>query len=114
MTKGISRLAALEIFVHPTDLIVFINKDGESGKYRLGIHRGLDYGGKPLVSIPDIKNFDNGIEEIKKTLEFILKTGKRHFGKIEGINQSKTLNPVLVNKIIEELKKNQIANTAKL
>ena len=124
---GISMLTALEIFTNPSDLEITIGQSKPGEKFAIGIFRGPGHNFKPmLTSQPFAKNLENAVEAVRGILESICEASTKTFadgGSIpsqylnpEGlkIDQSKVLNPNLIDRILDELRQHQIASTYKM
>ena len=125
--SGISRLTALEIFTNPNDLEIVIGQEKSSGKYAIAIMRGPGHRGKLLIdSEPTIEKFEDALEAVKTILEGIQQFMKKEFEDPKSlvsqflksddqiIDHSKTLNPDLINRIMDKLRKRKIASTYKM
>ena len=125
--SGISRLTALEIFTNPNDLEIIIGQEKKSGKYAIAIMRGPGHRGKMLIdSEPSIEKFEDALEAVKTILEGIQQFITKEFEDpksfisqflnqdSQAIDQSKALNPDLINRIMDELRKHKIASTYKM
>jgi len=125
--SGISRLTALEIFTNPNDLEIVIGQEKSSGKYAIAIMRGPGHRGKLLIdSEPTIEKFEDALEAVKTILEGIQQFMTKEFEDPKSlvsqflksddqiIDNSKTLNPDLINRIMDKLRKRKIASTYKM
>lgn len=125
--SGITMSTALEIFNHPNDLEILIAKKENSSKYSILIYRGPGHNFKMLLSTePFTEKLEDAVEMVKETLEFIQMAVMGEYKNPESIaskflnpdgraiDQSKVLNSDLIRRIIEELRKNQIASTYKM
>jgi hypothetical protein len=125
--SGISRLTALEIFTNPNDLEIVIGQEKSSGKYAIAIMRGPGHNFKMMLdSESSIENFEDAFRAVKETLETIQQAMTKELGDPENlvtqflnpdsqvIDQSKTLNPDLINRIMDELRRHKVASTYKM
>ncbi len=124
---GISKITALEIYSNPMDLEIVVGKRGNADKYAIGISRGPGHNYKALLtSEPFANDVEAAIEAVRNTLQRIseavsqeLQDPSSFAAKIlnsdaQAIDQSNVLNPDRISQILDELKKNQRADTATL
>lgn len=124
---GISMITALEIFTNPSDLEIIIGQAKEGGKFAVGILRGPGHNFKPmLTSEPFAEKFDDAVEAIKGILESVREAMTKEFMDQKSlpsqylnpngleIDQSKVLNPDLINRILDELRQHKVASTYKM
>jgi len=125
--SGISRLIALEIFTNPSDLEIIIGQEKSSGKYAIAIMRGPGHNFKMMLdSEPFAENFEDALKTAREILEIIQQAITKELKDPENlviqilnldkqaIDQSKVLNPDLINRIVDELRKHKIASTYKM
>jgi hypothetical protein len=125
--SGVSRLEALEIFTNPNDLEVLITEDKKSKKYGVVFCRGPGHNFKLMLDAdPYTENFEEILEAVKTTLETVQQgitkeledpasfTAQFLNPDNQAIDQSKALNPELINQIINELRQHKIASTYKM
>ena len=124
---GISTITALEIFTNPRDLEITIGQDKNSGKFAIGIFRGPGHNFKPiLTSQAFAEKLEDAIEATKETLESVRQAMIKNLADPRSllsqqlnpdgqeIDQSKVLNPDLINQILDELRQRQVASTHKM
>ena len=122
--SGITVGTLLEINNNPGDLKILIFKESEeSGKYGFFVSRGPGHKYKVLiVTIPFAGTIVEVVEEVKKILtethSWVTKLLSDKESPITQIlnpsghvDVSKTLNPEMIDKIVYELKKHQVADT---
>ena len=125
--SGISRLTALEIFTNPSDLEIVIGQEKKSGKYAIAIMRGPGHNFKMMLDTePFTEKFEDALEAVRNTLETVQQAMTKELEDPENLvtqflnpdnqalDQSKALNPDLINRIMEELRKHKIASTYKM
>jgi hypothetical protein len=121
---GISLITCLEIFTNPNDLEMSVGQDQASGKYAFCIGRGPEHDFKILVSTsPFATTLDEAITSVKETLQAIQQGITRDLEdknslpsqfcnpRGETIDQLKIFNEDLIEKIVNDLKQNQVAST---
>jgi len=117
-------ITALEINNHPNDLYIEIGQEVEEGKYSIELSRGPGHNFKLLINtIPFAETIDEAVDEVKNLLSLIHSATTSELQSKESIvaqiinpggcavDVSKTLNPDLIDRILDELRKNQVANT---
>ena len=117
-------LTALEIFTNPNDLEITIGRKKGDRKFAIGIFRGPGHSFKPLLtSEPFAEKFEGAVEAVKDTLEHIQQAVMKEFEDKDSIpsqylnpdsralDQSKILNPDLINRILDELRQHKVART---
>jgi len=127
MSSGISMFTAMEIFTNPHDLEITVAKEGRSGKFAFAISRGPGHRFKRMLSSrPFAETLENVVFWTKVVLEGIRQTVIKEFednGSLlsqhlnpdgQTIDQSKVLNPDLINRIVNELRKHQTASTYRM
>ena len=125
--SGISRLTALEIFTNPNDLETIIGQEESSGKYAIAIMRGPGHNFKMILdSEPFTEKFDDALKAVREALEMIQQAITKELEDPKNLvtqflnpdkqtlDQSKALNPDLINQIVDELRKYKIASTYKM
>ena len=125
--SGISRLEALEIFSNPTDLEIIITEDKKSKKYGIAFCRGPGHNFKLMLSAdPYTEEFKDVINAARTILEGIYQAMTEELKNPESLivqflnpennqlDESKSLNPELIDRIIKELKEHRIASTYKM
>ena len=125
--SGIRRLTALEIFTNPSDLEIIIGQEKSSGKYAIAIMRGPGHNFKMMLdSEPTIEKFEDALEAVKTILEGIQQFMTKEFEDPnslvsqflnpdnQAIDQSRALNPDLINRIMDELCRHKVASTYKM
>ncbi len=125
--SGISRLTALEIFTNPSDLEIVIGQEKSNGKYAIAIMRGPGHRFKMMLdSEPFTENFEDALKAVKETLETIQQAMTKELEDPENLvtqflnpdnqalDQSKALNPDLINRIMDELRQHKVASTYKM
>jgi hypothetical protein len=124
---GISMITALEIFTNPADLEITIGQEKEGAKFSIGIFRGPGHNFKPmLTSQPFAETQEDAIEAIEGILEPIHEAMTKDFADRKSlssqylnpdgleIDQSKVLNPELITRILDELRRHRVASTYKI
>jgi len=117
-------LTAMEINNHPNDLYIQIGQEVQDGKYAFALSRGPGHNFKLLIStIPFAETLDEAVEGVKNLLNGIHEVTTKELHNKESIlaniinpggheiDVSYTLNPNLINMILDELLKNHVANT---
>jgi hypothetical protein len=127
-SMGITMITALEIFTNPSDLEISIiqEKDGDR-KFAICISRGPGHDFKLLLtSQPFAKTCEDAVKVVRETLEAVSQVATNELENKENfvshvinpggeqIDKSCVLNPVLINRIIDELRLNQITSTYKM
>ena len=121
---GISVSTALEIFTNPSDLEISIGQEKSGGKFAIFISRGPGHDFKILLSSqPFAESTEAAVKAVGEILESIRKAATDTLGDKENpltqilnpdgqaIDQSKALNPDLIRRILEELRKHKRAGT---
>ena len=121
---GISVSTALEIFTNPSDLEISIGQGKGGGKFSIFISRGPGHDFKILLSSqPFAESTEAAVKAVGEILESIRKAATDTLGDKENpltqilnpdgqaIDQSKALNPDLIRRILEELRKHKRAGT---
>jgi len=124
---GLSVITALEIFTNPNDLEIVIGRENGDGKYLVVITRGPGHNFKLMLdSAPFAVTLEDAVESVKgileATVEFGMKelTNKNSFVAhvsnpgCEPIDQTKVMNPGLINQILDELRQHRVASTYKV
>jgi len=125
--SGISRLTALEIFTNPSDLEIVIGQEKSSGKYAIVIMRGPGHNFKTMLdSEPFTEKFEDALEAMKTILETVQQSVTKELedpknltsqflnSDSQAIDQSRVLNPDLINRIMNELRRHKVASTYKM
>lgn len=125
--SGITVVTALEINNHPEDLYIQIGQETEAGMYAFSLSRGRGHNYKLLISTsPFAETIEQVVEEVKKLLSGIHLWATKELENKESlasqicnpggmpVDISKTLNPDLIQRILSELQKNQVADTYKM
>lgn len=121
---GLSLITALEIFTNPDDLEIKIGQEREGEKFSIGIFRGPGHNYKPMLNSGAFaKTLEEAVEAVKEILETVCKAITKDFADRKSIpsqylnpggleiDQSKVLNPDLVSRILDELRKKRSAST---
>lgn len=122
--SGISATTALEINNHPGDIQVSIYKVKEGDwKYGIIVCRGPGHSYKLLISTsPFADTVEQAVEEVKNLLTGIHSWATKELSDIGNpitqilnpsgcVDVSQTLNPDLINKILNGLRQHQVADT---
>ena len=121
---GISMSTSLEVFTNPSDLEISIGQEKSGGKYAIFISRGPGHDFKILLSSqPFAESMEAAVKAVGEILESIRQAATNTLGDKENpisqilnsggqeIDQSKALNPDLIQRILEELRKHKRAGT---
>jgi len=124
---GLTMMTALEIFTNPDDLEITIVQEKNGGKFAISIFRGIKHRYKPmLTSQPFAKTQKEAIKAIGEILQAVHNVSTREFENSESlvfqflnpdskeIDQSKILNQNLIERILEELRKNAKVSTCEM
>jgi len=119
---GISHTTVLSIFMNPYDLTIFLGCVG--GKYGFGINRGPRDNFRILVDSNGFApNAEDAITELRNRLTAIYETMMRESKDPESVtsqhfyprtptfDQSKVLNPTLIDQICNDLRRHYVAKT---
>jgi hypothetical protein len=125
--SGINRLTAIEIFTNPSDLEIVIGQEKSSGKYAIAITRGPGHNFKMMLdSEPFTEKFEEALKAVKTILETVQQSVKKELEDPksftaqflnpdnQALDQSKALNPDLINRIMDELRQHRVASTYKM
>lgn len=121
---GISMYTALVIFTNPFDLHITVGQPAEGAKFAFGIFRGPGHCFmRMLTSTPFAETLEDAIRAVKEILEAVCKAATTSLTDPEclmawllnpegaEIDPSKVLNPELIERIIQDLRRHQVANT---
>ncbi len=117
-------LTALGIFLNPFDLEITVGQLAEGAKFAFDISRGPGHRHMPmLTSKPFAETLEDAIKEVERILravhEFVTTSLADPTNPVaqplnpEGaeIDSAAVLNPELIDRILEELRRHQVANT---
>lgn len=117
-------ITALEICTNPLDLHITITQEKPEAKFAIGIYRGPGHNFKPMItSTPFARTAEEALNSIQNVLETAKEAMMKEFADrksipsrylnpaTQEIDPSRVLTSELITQILDELRKNLVANT---